>query len=202
MKNIQNDIVIYPTDTVWGIGGSIFSEAAYNEIAKIKQTKFDKPLSIMFYSFSHFTENFNLPSFMTEEWLRAYFKLESTLGLPVDLLKTQLPDWLISKSNFLSIRFLETDISLKIGEHLKTPFFTTSLNITGQPPIVNATLALEFKNAHASKALFFESKNINLSGESSTIIFFEKTHFKLIRKARMIDEIKELLKKTHLDLID
>lgn len=189
MKTIKNDIVIYPTDTVWGIGGSILSEAAYQEIAKIKQTKFDKPLSIMFYDFNEIENTFKLPSFMTKEWLQEFFKLEATLGLSTKLLKVELPEWLVSKSDFLSIRFLETKEIKEIGEYFKTPFFTTSLNLTTHPPIVSKDEALKFKNQHAPHALFYSNEKSVLSGESSTIIFFEENNFRLIRKGQKYNEL-------------
>ena len=47
-KNENNDTVfIYPTDTVWGIGGSIWSQDAYDKVCDIKGTGRGKPLSII-----------------------------------------------------------------------------------------------------------------------------------------------------------
>lgn len=192
-QTIPELIVIYPTDTVWGIGGSIFHEEAYNKIAQIKKTRFDKPLSIMFPNVKLVMEYFNLPLFMNEKWLRDYFSLESTLGLKTNRLKKQLPEWLVNKSEYLSIRCLENEVTKKVYDLVKNPFFTTSLNITGHAPIVSQKEALGFKNQYAEKATFISTQKELLSGESSTIIFFDETSFRLIRKGNHLSDLEKLI---------
>ncbi len=39
-KIFSNDVYIYPTDTVWGIGASIFSEEGTRLVRKIKGNTF------------------------------------------------------------------------------------------------------------------------------------------------------------------
>lgn len=196
----NSPIVIYPTDTVWGIGGSIFHEEAYNQIAQIKKTRFDKPLSIMFPNVELVMEYFNLPAFMNEEWLRKYFSLESTLGLKTDRLKEQLPDWLVNKSEFLSIRCLENEVTKEVFKLIQKPFFTTSLNLTGQAPITNQNEAIEFQKLHAPQAQMISSPKEILSGESSTIIFFNEDSFKLIRKGLFLNQLEQLIKQSQFSL--
>lgn len=194
-------IVIYPTDTVWGIGGSIFHEMAYKKIAEIKKTRFDKPLSIMFPNVKLVMEYFNLPLFMNEKWLNSYFSLESTLGLKTSRLQKELPEWLVNKSEYLSIRCLENEVTKKVYEQVKAPFFTTSLNLTGQDPIVAREKAFEFKDQYAKDASIISDHQELLSGESSTIIFFDETNFKLIRKGNHLSDLEKLIQKEHYTLI-
>lgn len=194
-QKTSEQIIIYPTDTVWGIGGSIFHEEAYNQIAHIKKTRFDKPLSIMFPNVKLVMEYFNLPLFMNEKWLSDYFSLESTLGLKTNRLKKQLPEWLVNKSEYLSIRCLENEVTKKVYDLVSTPFFTTSLNLTGNPPIVSQKEALEFKNQYAPDATIISAQKELLSGESSTIIFFDETSFRLIRKGNHLSSLEKLIAK-------
>ena len=56
----SNTIYVYPTDTVWGIGCSIYNQDGFEKIAKIKKTKADKPLSILFESRAEIELFFNL----------------------------------------------------------------------------------------------------------------------------------------------
>ena len=44
----ENGVLIYPTDTVWGIGGCILSKKNYDEINIIKKINTNKPVSILF----------------------------------------------------------------------------------------------------------------------------------------------------------
>lgn len=194
-KKENSTVYIYPTDTVWGIGGSIFSETAYEKIAQVKQTKLDKPLSIMFPNLEMIYEYFNLPSFMNKDWMREFFKLESSLGIEAKLLKINLPEWLTKKSNFISIRCIENSVTSSIYQKIETPFFTTSLNITKEPPITKFVEAKKFYEIHAKDCEFLYENDLNLSGESSTIVFYENDEFKIIRPGRLLNSIKVHIKK-------
>ncbi len=72
-EKISTKLFIYPTDTVWGIGSNIYDEASFKEIARIKKTTTDKPLSIMFTDLSELKKSFRFPVEMNEEWLRLFF---------------------------------------------------------------------------------------------------------------------------------
>lgn len=198
MKLTKDSIVIYPTDTVWGIGGSIYSEDAYKKIAAIKKTAEDKPLSVMFTDIKTLYKSFNFPDFMDASWLRNYFKLESTLGLPRKIAKISIPSWVTGKSELVSVRCLEWDILKPIGAEFNGPFFTTSLNNTGEAPIVSYDEALSFQKNFAPEAFFFGERTHNLSGRSSTIVFFRGSHFEIIREGIKVEEIKKQLKLTGL----
>lgn len=198
MKLNQESVFIYPTDTVWGIGASIYSESGFKRIAEIKKTSEDKPLSVMFTDINTLYKSFNFPESMGLSWLRQFFKLESTLAVPRKIAKISIPSWVTGKSELVSIRCLDEAVLKEITEALKSPFFTTSLNLTGAPPIVNFEEAKAFQKLHAPDAEFFGDNSHNLSGRSSTIIFFHGDSFEIIREGSKIDEIKKHLRLTGL----
>jgi L-threonylcarbamoyladenylate synthase len=198
MKLNSESVFIYPTDTVWGIGASIQSLSAQKKIAAIKRTADDKPLSIMFTDINILCKSFNFPDNMSKSWLRNYFKLESTLAVPLKISRIPIPSWVTAKSDLVSIRCLEHPELKEIGETLKAPFITTSLNLTGEPPIVNFQDAKQFQLAYAPEAEFFGDNSHNLSGRSSTIVFFRGNHFEIIREGLKVEEIKKHLKLTGL----
>jgi L-threonylcarbamoyladenylate synthase len=44
---LENDgLVVYPTDTIYGLGANIFSEAAIKKVYSLKKRDLDKPLSV------------------------------------------------------------------------------------------------------------------------------------------------------------
>ena len=198
MKINDQDIIIYPTDTVWGIGASIYSQSAHKGIAAIKKTTEDKPLSIMFTDAKVLYNSFNFPDIMTLSWLRNYFKLESTLLIPIKIAKIIIPSWITGKSEFVSIRCLEHPELKLISEKLLAPFITTSLNLTGDPPIVNFEDAKKFQESYAPDAVFFGNSSHDLSGSSSTIVIFRINHFEIVRVGLKVEEIKKHLKLTGL----
>jgi L-threonylcarbamoyladenylate synthase len=198
MKLNNESVFIYPTDTVWGIGASIYSQSAQKTIASIKRTSDDKPLSIMFTDITVLYNSFNFPDVMSLSWLRSYFKLESTLAIPLKIAKISIPSWVMGKSDLVSVRCLEHPELKIIGETLKAPFITTSLNLTGEPPIINFQDAKQFQLAYAPDAEFFGDSSHNLSGRSSTIVFFRANGFEIIREGLKVEEIKKHLSLTGL----
>ncbi len=197
MKIKPDDVFIYPTDTVWGIGCSIYSESGHEKIADIKRTSKDKPLSMMFTGADEILASFKLPEEMSKEWLEDFFKLETTLGLPLTLAKIRIPKWATGESSYVSIRCLNTPVINSINNELRAPFFSTSLNLTGEPPVTKKEEARKFHQQHASDVLFFENqKSEDLSGTSSTIVFInENLNFEIKREGRRVEEVKEHLMK-------
>jgi len=195
MKINSDDVFIYPTDTVWGIGCSIYSESGHEKIAEIKRTSKDKPLSMMFAGADEILSSFKLPEEMTREWLEDFFKLETTLGLPLTLAKIRIPKWATGESSYVSIRCLNTPVIRAINDELRAPFFSTSLNLTGEPPITKKEDAKKFHQQHASTVLFFEDQESeDLSGTSSTIVFInENLTFEIKREGRRVEEVKDHL---------
>lgn len=201
MTIATNDLVIYPTDTVWGIGCSLYSEKGFNRIADIKQTSKNKPLSIMFVDAAVIYKSFHFPCEISLSWLLEFFTLETTLIIPKKNAKIVIPSWATGDSEWVSVRSIKSDVIKEIDHDLKTPFFTTSLNITGHPPIVKKSDALTFQKIYAPDAHFLESKeNEVLSGSSSTMVFLkDNLEFDVLREGLRIDEVKKHLLKLSLN---
>jgi len=197
MTTKVNEIIIYPTDTVWGIGCSLYSEIGVKRIAEIKKTDANKPLSIMFANVEDIYKSFHFESEVNLIWLTEFFKLESTLGLPLKSSKIIIPKWATGNSQFVSIRCVDSPIIRDIFNKLGTPFFTTSLNITGEPPITNNQEAYEFFQQHVQDGNFFANpSNENLSGSSSTIVFLkENLDFEIMREGLKVEQVKNHLAK-------
>ena len=103
-------LFIYPTDTVWGIGGDIFSKDSYERIASIKGHEQKKPLSIVFRDYEMISDLINLPADISREWLEKFFSYESTIGLPKSWVKRELPKWICQDSNYITIRCLNSEL--------------------------------------------------------------------------------------------
>jgi L-threonylcarbamoyladenylate synthase len=192
-----DDVFIYPTDTVWGIGCSLNSSIGHARIVEIKKTSKNKPLSIMFASVKDIYNSFHFPEEMTLAWLEEFFKLEKTLGFPLKASKIKIPKWATGESDYVSVRSLETDVVKSIFQDIQAPFFSTSLNITGSAPIISTAEALTFQKNLAPDAHIIESnKKDDLSGSSSTIVFFqENLDFEIKREGRKIEDVKNHLMK-------
>ncbi len=125
-KELYNKIVIYPTDTVYGIGCNAYKEDLVEKIYEIKRRDKNKPVSVI------------LPDF---SWIEKYFEINSHIEKE---LKEKLPGpytFVLKKKNkeflphvsdeYLGVRIIDHPIQHVI-EELNIPFVTTSANISGE----------------------------------------------------------------------
>jgi L-threonylcarbamoyladenylate synthase len=117
-----DQIFIYPTDTIYGIGCNAENEELVNKIREIKKRD-SKPFSVIAPSFEWILENFET----TREELEKYLPGKYTL-----LLKKKNLDFLkwISDNERIGIRIPDNEFTKKLQKKGK-PIITTSVNISG-----------------------------------------------------------------------
>jgi L-threonylcarbamoyladenylate synthase len=123
-------VVIYPTETVYGIGASIFSEDALKRVFTIKKRLPDKPVSIAVSSFSMMEK-----LVFIKEQDRAFIK--KFLPGPVTVIlkkKSEVPDILTAGGNVVGIRFPDYEITIKLIKDAGVPITSTSANLSGGKP--------------------------------------------------------------------
>ena len=122
----KGGVIIYPTDTVYGIGCDIFNTKAVERIARIKGIKADKAnFSIICHDLSHlsdFTRNISNNTFKALK--RNYpgpftFILEANNKLPKSFRNTK---------KTIGIRIPQNNIPLEIVRELGNPIVTTSIH--------------------------------------------------------------------------
>lgn len=117
-------IVIYPTDTVYGIGCSVENKDAIEKIHLIKGQRTDKPFSFVCSDLKHISEYAHVSN--------AAFKIMKhlipgpyTFILPAARMK-QLPKILVSKRKTVGIRVPDSPIALRLVRELGHPILSTS----------------------------------------------------------------------------
>jgi L-threonylcarbamoyladenylate synthase len=190
---MKENIYIYPTDTVWGIGGSIDREGMSLLVNKIKGHRDIKPLSILFLNLDMLSDYFQL-ELLDRDWLLRLFQLEATLGLPIAWMKKEIPVESYNDSDFICVRVLESEAIKEMFSVSGGPVYTTSFNLKGEAPLSKLKEVLILKEKIAPDAQLFETAE-NLSGHSSTIVIFEDSEtFKILRSGTKVDEIEKHLK--------
>jgi L-threonylcarbamoyladenylate synthase len=185
-----DQIYIYPTDTVWGIGCDIYSEIGFKEISRIKKSSPNKPLSILFADVEDVLKSFSFSNKISKEWLEYFFSQESTLGVPVSWAKINIPHWAHQESEYISLRCLSSVPLKALYTKIGNPFFTTSLNLQEEAPILTESDAKEFRSQFCPNAIMVEGQSELMSGTSSSMVFVnEKFEFEIKREGRKIKEI-------------
>jgi tRNA threonylcarbamoyl adenosine modification protein (Sua5/YciO/YrdC/YwlC family) len=118
-------IVIYPTDTVYGLGCSIENKNAIEKIYLIKRQRTDKPFSFICSDLTHISEYARVSN--------AAFKIMKhlipgpyTFILPAGRMKA-LPKILVSRRKSVGIRVPESEVALAIVKQLGHPILSTSV---------------------------------------------------------------------------
>lgn len=120
----RGGVIIYPTDTVYGIGCDISNSKAVERIIKIKGIKpKDAHFSFICYDLSHIADFAKVDN--------ATFKLmKKNLPGPFTFILpglNRVPDYFISKRKSVGIRIPQNNIPLEIVNQLGKPILTTSL---------------------------------------------------------------------------
>ncbi len=133
----KGGLVIYPTDTLYGLGCNALDEPALRSVFEAKKRPASNPLSIAVSDIEMMKEYAEL----TSEAL----KLASAFlpgPLTIVLKKKNLPDALTGGLPLVGIRIPKTDIVLKLITLLGAPITATSANVSGNPPPTTAEAAI------------------------------------------------------------
>jgi L-threonylcarbamoyladenylate synthase len=125
----EGGIILYPTDTIWGIGCDAANTEAVNKIYKLKQRDEAKSMIILLD-----TEN-KLESYISEVNPLAYDLIEyaeNPLTLVMPGAKNVSPA-LISNDGSIGIRITKHPFCQQLIQRLRKPLVSTSANISGKP---------------------------------------------------------------------
>lgn len=120
-------IVIYPTDTVYGIGCSIQSKNAIEKIHLIKHQKTEKPFSFVCSGLTHVSE-YAVVSNMAFRTMKHLIPGAYTFILPAAKMK-QFPKILVSKRRTVGIRVPDSPITIALVNGLGHPVLSTSVTL-------------------------------------------------------------------------
>jgi L-threonylcarbamoyladenylate synthase len=130
LKVIQESgIILYPTDTIWGIGCDATNTEAITKIHRLKQRDETKSMIILLDS-----DN-KLESYISEVPSIAYDLIEyaeNPLTLIMPGAKNVSPA-LISADGSLGVRIVRHDFCQQLIQRLRKPLVSTSANISGKP---------------------------------------------------------------------
>ena len=125
----EGGIILYPTDTVWGIGCDATNPEAVAKIYKLKQRAETQSMICLMNGEKMIYNVFNeIPEVA---WQIMDFSENPTtliLDKPRNVAKN-----LIAPDNTLGIRVVKEPFCFKLMERMKKPLVSTSANISGQP---------------------------------------------------------------------
>ena len=140
-KILDNDgVIIFPTDTVYGIACNCFSANAIKKIFDIKKRPANKPINVL----SNSLDKIKLVSKNISEKEEFLINEYMPGALTIILDKNEkVPDILTAGLETIGVRIPKNNISLRILESVSYPLATTSANISGDSAGIEITDFLE-----------------------------------------------------------
>jgi len=119
-------LLIYPTDTVYGIGCDITRKSAIERIYRVKGMAKQKPLSFVCSDIKDISRYAKISTANYRD-LRKYLPGPYTFILPGT---REVPKTLLSKQKTVGVRIPDHPLTLAIVETLGNPIISTSVNIS------------------------------------------------------------------------
>ncbi len=125
---IEGGILLYPTDTVYGLGCNAYDDKAIDRIAKLKNRQQNKSYIILVNSAEEIK---NLVTNYRKEW-----EEEISSDRPTTIVYPQaknLPKSVIAEDGSVAIRVIKHPFCNALINLVKFPLLSTSANISGEP---------------------------------------------------------------------
>ena len=123
---LSGKVIIYPTDTVYGIGGDALNPSVVEKVKKIKGMEKDKPLSVMMPGLKMIEE-------YCEVGLWEEVILKKHLPGPFTFILKKHKDIPVAEGGTLGVRVPEFEFCNRLCDEVNSPIITTSANKTGEP---------------------------------------------------------------------
>lgn len=167
----QGGIIIYPTDTLYGLGADIFNQKAVRKVFDLKGRSFNKPISVTVSNLKQVKQLAYLNR-KQEKFIKTILPGPFTILLKK---KKRASRVLTAGQNKIGIRIPDSEICQKLSQGL--PITATSANISGTKPVYNLRELIKIFTGRVDLIL----KGKKLKGRPSMVIDLIEEPFKILR---------------------
>lgn len=138
---LQGGILVYPTDTIYGLGADPFNAGAVSRLQAVKQRFEAKPILLIAHSLDSVRTVVRTLSLEALQLAEQFWPGPLTLVLPA---RDDVPEAITQGSGTVGVRIPSNTLCLRLTELFGGPITSTSANITGQPtpPDVGGIIAM------------------------------------------------------------
>lgn len=173
----KGGIILYPTDTIWGIGCDATNEDAVRRVYALKKREDSKSMLVLVDSEA------TLERIIDEVPDVAYQLIEAAVD-PLTIIYDQangVAPSLLSEDGSLGVRITKEDFSNSLCRLLRKPIVSTSANISGEkPPQFFDEISAEIKNG-VDYIAYFRREDTALHSPSNIIKIGAGGVIKIIR---------------------
>lgn len=125
----RGHVIVYPSDTIWGIGCDLLNESAVSRVYEIKQRSREKPLLLLVESIA-----------MLKNYIKGIHPRVETLlthhTKPLTIIyeaSAEVPPYLLNEEQTIGVRVVSDPFCASLIGAIKKPLISTSANIAGEP---------------------------------------------------------------------
>ena len=169
--------ILYPTDTIWGIGCDANNIDAIKKIFDIKRRETNKSLIILVETEKRLQDLVDVPEMA--------WQIMDVSEKPVTIVyenPKNLPKELLAEDGSIGIRLVKNDFCKKLITKLNKPLVSTSANLSGQKsPLKFSDISDEIKNSVDYIVEEFHDK-VSEFPASSVIKIWNNSQIKILRE--------------------
>jgi L-threonylcarbamoyladenylate synthase len=124
---MHDGLVVYPTETVYGLGADAFSDEAIGKVYEAKKRDISKPVSIAVSDFEMLCAVARIDAHM-EAFIQTFLPGPVTVVVPA---RNMIPVILTGGTGMIGIRIPSHVIALELIEKFDAPITATSANLSG-----------------------------------------------------------------------
>lgn len=174
---MNGNLVVYPTETVYGIAADIFNQKAVKELYLVKNRPFDMPLSVAVAD-KDMVETIAVMTRPVEKLIDAFLPGPLTI---ITKKAQDVPDIVTSMSQKVGIRIPDNKIALELIRQTG-PIVATSANLHSHPDAVTVDAAV--KDFGDNVSAYLDSGPCTL-GKPSTIVWIMDDKVEVIRQGEI-----------------
>ena len=178
----KGQVLVLPTDTIYGLSCLANNEEAIKKIKKLKGNEKNKPLSIIVSDLAMLKKYVYL-STEQEKKLKEIWGPKTKPTTVILKHRKKLPAILTGKSDGLAARLPKLDFLIKILNEVKSPLVSTSLNMAGEKVVNNLkNIGSYFPARFGQPDLIVDSGVCRRSKASKILDLREQSYSIILRK--------------------
>ena len=174
----DGELVVYPTETVYGIAADIFNQKAVKNLYMAKNRPFDMPLTVAVSS-KDMVENIAIMTRPVEKLIDAFLPGPLTIITKKD---PNVPDIVTSMSQKVGIRIPDNKVAIELINEFGGPIVATSANLHSHPDAIGIDTAVE--DFGETVKTYLDNGPCTL-GKPSTIVWIMDDKFEVIRQGEI-----------------
>ena len=127
----RGGVIVYPTETLYGLGADALNPAAVRNVLAVKKRKDDKPILAIVNSVEMLRRVVAYVPESAEHLMQAFWPGPLTL---VFMASAHVPKELTQSTGTIGVRIPSHPFCLELVERCARPLTSTSANIAGEPP--------------------------------------------------------------------